>query len=539
MRTSRQGPVKALLTLLVAVAATAQQPQLQRRVARHLAPLVATDTFRGVVLAARGDEVLATACVGLPAQAIDDASLCVMSLTKPVTTTVAILLADRQGVPLEASITEFLPDVPETWTGVRLLDLLQHRSFIPDLHTPWLVAAEATGLRGLAAWQQFAARVQGVALMGRPRTVRRYSNFNFDLLGAAIERISDQPYERLAQELVFDAVGMTSSGFASSTDDAIAPGHMRARDGELQPIHHRLAAGAPSVGLLTTAPDLHRFALALMRGQLLPPAMLERLWQPGSDGQAMAWMIERRGDAIRAYHGGLHQGFSSFMLCEPADEVCVIAISNLAYAPTERVARDIDRMLHGQPVRRTVQLTTEECRALTGTYGHSERHAFILHEVSGSLLLFETHGSIDACHGAQLVVYEDDHLGMPNGNGTLRIVREAGEPTAIEILDTNGQTAERLDRNRTATVDLAEIVGTWTTGKVQIDQSDRLWLKSPGVALRLTPIDQDRMLAMLTDQMATVMAIRRSGSGQAQELHWRHFDGQELTARRSGPGVGR
>ncbi len=47
------------------------------------------------------------------------------------------------------------------------------------------------------------------------------------------------------------------------------------------------------------------------------------------------------------------------------------------------------------------------------------------------------------------------------------------------------------------------------------------------------------MLAMLTDQMATVMAIRRSGSGQAQELHWRHFDGQELTARRSGPGVGR
>ncbi|MEX2187336.1 MAG: serine hydrolase domain-containing protein [Pirellulales bacterium] len=173
----------------------------------------------------------------------------------------------------------------------------------------------------------------------------------------------------LLSENVFKPAGMNDT--RQDDQQAIIPGRVRgylrqsAKDIETLPAGNRRKAGdlynaplhdtsskIPGGGLLSTAPDLVRFALAMNARKLLKDEMLAAAWtsQKTKDGKetgyGLGWRIGEVGGHRAVSHGGGQAGTSTFLLLLPDDGVAVAAMCNLQGVKLEPMAADIaERML--------------------------------------------------------------------------------------------------------------------------------------------------------------------------------------------------
>lgn len=193
------------------------------------------------------------------------------SLTKPVVTaTVVLSLVERGVLALDDPIEAYVPELEDTERGAIPLDaFLTHTS----------------GLRPYAfseAWEspdEALADIYSRDLLEAPPGERvEYSCLNFVHLADAAARATGREFPDLACELVFEPAGMADSRIGPLSEDAfpddapVAPTYCREhRDrtlrGEIHdPIAWKLAGASGNAGLFTTAPDLARFAAALLDG---------------------------------------------------------------------------------------------------------------------------------------------------------------------------------------------------------------------------------------------------------------------------------
>lgn len=131
------------------------------------------------------------------------------SLTKSLATATAVMQLYEQGrLQLDDSVQDYLPDFipandPRRGRQVTLRMLLTHTSGIAgdlSLDGPWGLARpdKADGLRrALAAWVVF-----------EPGSLFHYSDINFILVGAIIEKLTGQSIDTYVQKNVFTPLGM-------------------------------------------------------------------------------------------------------------------------------------------------------------------------------------------------------------------------------------------------------------------------------------------------------------------------------------------
>ncbi|MDV3123527.1 beta-lactamase family protein [Mycobacterium sp. 21AC1] len=251
---------------------------------------------------------------GAPAPAepmTEDTIFDLASLTKSVATTTAFMQLYEQGrVQIDEPVQTYLPDFNPAddprRAQVTLRMLLTHTSGIAgdlSLDGPWGLdkADKAEGIhRALGAWVVFS-----------PGERFHYSDINFILVGAIIEKITDEPLDIYVQHNVFEPLGMDDThylppakacgphqirGTAIAFDhnapaaeqcppgtwntgllDRIAP---TAHDGDTpglnpdyghllrgtvhDPTARRMGGVAGSAGVFTTVNDIGRFAQALL-----------------------------------------------------------------------------------------------------------------------------------------------------------------------------------------------------------------------------------------------------------------------------------
>ncbi len=155
---------------------------------------------------------------GQPAPAepmTEDTVFDMASLTKAIVTTTAIgqLYEAKKldfDTPLDHYLPEFNPAHDAQRAQVTLRLLLTHYSGEPpdvDLKDPWGLAApdKAEGLR----------RALIAPLAGVPGAKFVYSDINFILLGALIEKLSGQDLDIYAQSHIFQPLGMTQTAYHS------------------------------------------------------------------------------------------------------------------------------------------------------------------------------------------------------------------------------------------------------------------------------------------------------------------------------------
>jgi CubicO group peptidase (beta-lactamase class C family) len=187
-----------------------------------------------------------------------DAVFDVASLTKPVVTGVLCTRLIEQGLlrldeSVAALFKDFAGGAAITWRHV-----ITHSSgLLPILPlTPMWSGAAAAHALALAAR---ATQAPGMRFV--------YSDINYILLGAMIERLAGAPLHELAEREIFQPLAMTDSGYLPLRQHAASrlvptefDGATMLRGVVHDPAARRMGGVAAHAGLFSTAADLARFA---------------------------------------------------------------------------------------------------------------------------------------------------------------------------------------------------------------------------------------------------------------------------------------
>ena len=102
-------------------------------------------------------------------------------------------------------------------------------------------------------------------------------------------------------------------------------------------------AGERGQGMLQMRDDR-----ALAAGKLLSAKSYEAMWTPFKNDYAYGWAVGARLNHKFNGHGGGINGFSTHIARYPADNICVIVLSNLENGNASRVSRDLEAMVLGE-----------------------------------------------------------------------------------------------------------------------------------------------------------------------------------------------
>lgn len=153
---------------------------------------------------------------GVPApaeQMTEDTIFDLASLTKNLVTSTAVMQLVEQGTvqvddPAQQHLPDFNPANDPRRARVTVRMLLTHTSGEPgdvDLRDPW-------GLNGPDKAEGI-HRALSTPLQSGPGEGFRYSDINFILLGALVEKVSGEALDVYARQHIFDPLGMDESGF--------------------------------------------------------------------------------------------------------------------------------------------------------------------------------------------------------------------------------------------------------------------------------------------------------------------------------------
>jgi CubicO group peptidase (beta-lactamase class C family) len=290
--------------------------------------LVRADQFSGVVLLSRRGIPLLRRGYGLADHDAQRANtpetpFALGSVSKMFTAVLIAQLVEQHKVSVNGTIGSLLPDFPAgpAKSQVTIHQLLTMSSGIPDV---WRLPQFWTTLPKARMLSDFWSVFGTAPLEFTPGTRWAYSNSNFLVLGAVVERGFGEPFT-VAARRVFQLAGMTHTSYQMPGSRAAARGYTHVRPGsppDAPPVHDRwypawddAAEGAdpvvaPMGGGFSTADDLARFADALTQFRLLSAQATEQVMTghvPADYGGRDGYGLETRvlnGVRIFGHQGG-------------------------------------------------------------------------------------------------------------------------------------------------------------------------------------------------------------------------------------------
>lgn len=221
---------------------------IESKIAVALQKIVDAGELAGAATLVWRDGKTQTACVGwrdLEArQPIErDTIFRIASMTKPITSVAALILADEGRIALADPIARFAPEfshmrvlrspdgpLDETDPAERAItfeDLLTHRAGLTygDFHRGPISRAYREALGGdidsEVAPDNWIARLAKLPLIGQPGSAMYYG-CSTDLLGFLIARIEGAPIGAVLKRRIFDPLGMQDTGFLVPKRSGIA-----------------------------------------------------------------------------------------------------------------------------------------------------------------------------------------------------------------------------------------------------------------------------------------------------------------------------
>jgi CubicO group peptidase (beta-lactamase class C family) len=314
--------------------------KLALRLDAAIAPHMQRDQPGGAVIFTRAGKTIFRKAYGLADRERDivltpDMPFRIGSITKQLTAVGIFLLVDEGKVALDADIATYLPDYPLHGRRITVLNLLTHssgiRSYTDNLVDPSALTVEKSVRELIDEFKDELPYFE-------PGESIRYSNSNFVLLGAIIEKISGMAYADFMAKRVFEPLGMESTAFEGHERNGRkrVEGYQRGRSKPFEkalPINmtQAYAAGA----LISTVDDLARWGGAIDQRRLLSAESWKQMFRPFvlNDGEVTrtcaGWFVERLAFEREVYgHGGGINGFASFVYWVPEDRIFVAVLLN-------------------------------------------------------------------------------------------------------------------------------------------------------------------------------------------------------------------
>ncbi|MGO8793228.1 MAG: serine hydrolase [Candidatus Sulfotelmatobacter sp.] len=303
----------------------------------------------------------------------------VASLTKVIVTTTAVMqLVERGKVRLNDPVAKYLPEFAQNGKeDITVRQLLTHYSGLePDLDRKMAWEGKEAAYR-----MAFAETPEDP-----PGSKFSYSDINFIVLGALVERVSGESLDEYAEQHIFAPLKMMHTRFnppiavRAGWIEKIAPTQYDENERMLRGVVHdptarRMGGVAGHAGLFSTAADLARFAQALLNGGdgILSALMVEKMTTPQQPPSApvlrgFGWDIDspfssNRGDLFPVGGYG-HTGFTgTSMWIDPTTQSYIILLTNAVHPRGKGNAIAL-RSKVATAVAAALPLTTSEEEAL-------------------------------------------------------------------------------------------------------------------------------------------------------------------------------
>jgi serine beta-lactamase-like protein LACTB, mitochondrial len=260
------------------------------------------------------------------------------SVSKTLTAAALMHYAAVGKVDLDAPIGRYLHSFPSHGGGITLRRLAGHLAGIRHYET----RAEAVNRRHFDSVAAPLAIFANDPLVAPPGTQFAYSSYGYDVIGAALERATDESFGTLMRQAVFASADLNEttlatapSGRRSSFYELTSRGTVRAAPAI--DLSDRLPAG----GFLSTARDLARFGGALVDGTLVPAASARAML---TSQKTLAGTQTGYGIGVEVHaspfgtfvgHTGAVDGGTAALLIHPASRTVLALATNLGYATAD------------------------------------------------------------------------------------------------------------------------------------------------------------------------------------------------------------
>jgi uncharacterized protein YbbC (DUF1343 family)/CubicO group peptidase (beta-lactamase class C family) len=376
-----------------------------------------------------------------------DTTFDLASLTKVIATTTAMMQLMEQGkVRMNDPVAKYLPEFAQNGKDdITVRQLMTHYSGLApdlDLTTPWEGKDTAYKLAYVMPPEQ------------TPGSSFVYSDINFIMLGALVERVSGDTLDVYTASHVFAPLKMLHTRFVppSAWRAKIAPTQYDENEHMLRGVVHdptarRMGGVAGHAGLFSTGDDLAKFAQALLDGGdgILSTLTVQKMTQPEQPPSApvlrgFGWDIDspfssNRGDLFPVGSYG-HTGFTGTSIwIDPTTHSYVILLTNAVHPRGKGMAIGL-RTKVATEVAGALNLTPDEkdevrAKSVTGyneAFSAMRRMSARNGAVKNGIDLLEEHGFdvLKAAEGKKHIGLVTNQTGIDlSGKRTIDVLAQA------------------------------------------------------------------------------------------------------------------
>lgn len=246
------------------------------------------------------------------------------SCSKAITAFAVMLLVEEGKIRLNASIREYIPEVPVEWQNVTIARLLSHTSGIPQRsgpHLPWD-----------KVWQELAR----MPMKFNPGTRTEYSNFGFIVLCRLVEIVANEDYESFVSQRILRPLGMTSTTIPPVPRPSNLAIGYTIKENKLAPIARLLPWKQMwgSGGFVSNISDLAKWDMAMTSGAILKPETYQLMWTPVMlnngmpSGWCLGWQVSQANKPFAVSKDGGITGYRSLIVRRLEQGVSIIYLTN-------------------------------------------------------------------------------------------------------------------------------------------------------------------------------------------------------------------
>ncbi len=340
--------------------ASPESEELVQSFRTHFQKLFRDGQFNGVVLLASNSRILYQEALGLKnaqtgKKLSNDSVFNLASVSKPITATAILILAEEGKLSLDDPVSRYIPEVSAWGDGARditIEQVLHHTSGLPDyedLSEDYFSESEQetvvefidnADIRGMLT--ELKPGLQFV-----PGSEYSYSNTGYLILADVVEKVSGLSFPEFLKSRIFQPAGMnlTTVCVGRNQPSNKALGFYIEDD---RPYIHDVEYLDGIYGdgnICSTAEDLLKFDQALRNGKLLKTDLADDAVKPGelNNGESIdygyGWEISEEG---LVFHTGSWTGFRTYFIRDLEQGYTIIVLDN---SSNEELYEQVDRLI--------------------------------------------------------------------------------------------------------------------------------------------------------------------------------------------------
>ncbi len=295
------------------------------------------------------------------------------SITKQFTSAIILKLQEEKKLSVKDKLSKYFPKYPKG-DSITIEQLLTHTSGIYNYTNDGnFMANEITKP---ASREKIMALFENKPLDFSPGSGWNYSNSGYSLLGYIIEIVTKKPYEQMVRSYIFKPLQMTHSGFdfthlktPEKTTGYFKLDNSNSTTAPIVDSTVSYSAGA----IYSTTGDLYKWHKALENYSILSKAQQEKAYTPVKNNYGYGWGIDSVDGKRGVGHGGGIPGYITNIARVPADDVCVIVLSNASDESVGKLSKDILNLLYNKPYelpkeQTAITLPEEKLKEYIGEY---------------------------------------------------------------------------------------------------------------------------------------------------------------------------